>query len=265
MATKTVLACLTALGVASAATAFAQDLDAQFRSEVRGGNYAEAELLLSDPGVNPDSQDGRGYTALMFAAESNRPELVTLLIKADVELDVRNNSGETALIAAVKRGRIDATRLLLMAGADVNVADTSDLTALDWAHDRGRTYIAQIISIASRPSVARVILSEKPVMLGSESLEPPTVVEEIPPLYSEAAFEQGIEGHVVLRVIIRKDGSLGPIRVHQSLEPDLDRAAIRAVSSWRFEPATIDGDPINVLADIEVEFEIDSGRSEGAT
>ena len=58
----------------------------------------------------------------------------------------------------------------------------------------------------------------------------------------------------MLRVIIRKDGSVGAIRIHQSLDSELDRAAIDAVESWTFEPATIDGDPINVLADIEVDF-----------
>lgn len=245
--------------IASASVTSAQSLEADFRREVRDGNYSKAEALLSNPQLDPDARDGRGYTALMFAAENDRPELVTLLVKANVDLDIQNNDGETALIRAVRRGRVDGTRLLLMAGADVGITDASGRTAHDWAQERGRTYIAQIISIASRPSVARVILSEKPVMLGSESLEPPTVVEDTPPLYSENAFEQGIQGRVVLRVIIRKDGSMGPIRIHRSLDPDLDRAAVRAVSNWKFEPATIDGDPINVLADIEVDFEIDAG------
>ena len=54
----------------------------------------------------------------------------------------------------------------------------------------------------------------------------------------------------------RKDGSIGAMRVHQSLDGELDRAAIAAVETWTFAPATIDGDPINVLADIEVDFQI---------
>lgn len=193
----------------------------------------------------------------MFAAEGDSPEIVTLLIKAGADLNTRNNDGETALIAAVKRGHVETTRLLLMAGADVKIRDAEGRSALDWAEDRNRTYLAQIIAIAGRPSAANVILSERPVMTGTEHLEPPRVVEDTPPLYTESAFDRGIEGRVVLRVIIRKDGSIGAVRVHQSLDSELDSAAITAVRSWTFEPATVDGDPINVLADIELDFQIE--------
>ncbi len=257
----TCVALLTCAALFSIGAAEAQDLSTQFRQHVRGGRYAAAEILLANPEVDPDAQDGRGYTALMFAAENDRPELVTLLIKANANLNLQNNDGETALIRAVMGGRVDGTRLLLMAGANVNILDQSGQSALDWAQQRNRPYIAHIISIASRPSVARIILSEKPVMLATESLEPPRVIRETPPLYSEGAFEQGIEGRVILKVIIRKDGSMGPIRIHESLDPDLDNAAVVAVSSWTFEPATIDGDPINVLADIEVDFALDMRRA----
>jgi TonB family protein len=244
-------------GLLVAFPAVAQDPSAELRREVRRGNYHESQALLSNPEVDPDARDARGYTALMFAAERDAPELVTLLIKADADLDIQNNDGETALIIAVRRGRVDASRLLLMAGADVTIRDSRGRTALDWARDRDRTYLAQIISIASRPAVANVILSEKPVTTGTEHLEPPRVVAETPPLYTENAFDRGIEGRVVLRVIIRKDGTVGAIRVHQSLDGELDQAAIDAVASWTFEPATVDGDPINVLADIEVDFQIE--------
>lgn len=236
--------------------ASAQDPSAEFRREVQRGDYADAETLLSNPKVDPDAQDGRGFTALMLAAEGDTPELVTLLIKAGVKLDLQNLEGETALIVAVKRGRVVASRLLLMSGADISIRDTEGFTALDWARKRDRTYLAQIIAIASRPSAAKVILSERPVTTGTEHLEPPRVVVDTPPLYTEGAFERGIEGRVVLRVIIQKDGTVGAIRVQESLDGDLDRAAIAAVENWKFEPATIDGDPINVLADIEVDFEI---------
>ena len=236
----------------------AQDPSVELRRQVRRGAFQEAETLLGNPDVDPDARDGRGFTALMFAAEGDTPEIVTLLIKADVDLNLQNNDGETALLVAVKRGRVDATRLLLMAGADLSLRDTEGFTALAWARKRDRTYLAQIIGIASRPSVANVILSEKPLTTGTEHLELPRVVEDTPPLYTKGAFERGIEGRVVLRVIIRKDGSVGAIRVHQSLDGDLDRATIAAVQIWKFEPATIDGEPINVLADIEVYFEIRS-------
>lgn len=254
---RALVAWLALLGVTLAGLAAARDLDDELRRHVRRGDYAAAEELLGNPEVDPDDQGEDGDTALMLAAEGDTPELVTLLIKANADLDLQNGDGETALIVAVRRGRVEATRLLLMAGADVSIRDARGMSALDWAHDRKRMYLAQIIGIASRPSAVNVILSEQPVTTGTEHLEPPTVVEDTPPLYTEAAFERGIEGRVVLRVIIRKDGSVGAIRVHQSLDSELDRAAIDAVRTWKFEPATVDGDPINVLADVEVDFQLE--------
>ena len=233
-----------------------QDLDEALRKEVRDGDYEEAELLLGNPAVDPDAADRDGYTALMYAARGNKPELVTLLTKAEANLDLQNNGGDTALIIAVKRGRVDAARLMLMAGADTTVLDRRGRTALDWAQERGRTYLAQIILIASRPSGARIFLTERPVTLETELLIPPELVEDTSPLYTESAFNRGIEGRVILRIIIRKDGSIGAIRLHQRLDNGLDGAAISAVKTWKFKPASVDGAPINVLADVEVDFSL---------
>ncbi|HEY7697060.1 MAG TPA: energy transducer TonB, partial [Vicinamibacteria bacterium] len=141
-----------------------------------------------------------------------------------------------------------------MAGADVKPKDARGRTALDWADEGNRTYLSQIIRIASRPSVAKVTVAEKPVDVGSAPLVPPRILKETPPLYTKGAFDRGIEGRVVLKVIIRKDGSIGPVRVDQSLDDELDSAATEAVRKWRFDPATVNGEPINVLTNIEVDF-----------
>jgi TonB family protein len=141
-----------------------------------------------------------------------------------------------------------------MAGADVAAKDARGRTALDWAEAEGRTYLSQIIRIASRPSATKVTIAEKPVDAGMGPLVPPRVLKETPPLYTKSAFDRGIEGRVVLKVIIRKDGSIGPVRVDQSLDKELDEAASEAIRLWQFNPATVNGEPINALANIEVDF-----------
>jgi TonB family protein len=246
--------------VATAALGQSADKNEELRKEVRAGRHQPAQKLLADPEVNPDSQDALGWTALMYAARSDEPNLVPLLLKADAALDLVNRDGETALIVAVKSGNVEAARQLLMAGADVSPKDARGRTALDWADAENRTYLSQIIRISSRPSVARVTVAEKPVDVGSGPLVPPRVVKETPPLYTKRAFDRGIEGRVVLKVIVRKDGTIGPVRVEQSLDKDLDEAAVEAVRNWRFDPAKVNGEPINVLTNIEVDFIIQSRR-----
>jgi TonB family protein len=230
------------------------DLNEELRREIREGHYQLAEKLLANLEVDPDSQDREGWTALMYAARSEDPHLVSLLLKAKASLDLVNAEGETALIISVRRGNVEAARQLLMAGADVKPRDARGRTAQDWADADSRTYLSQIIRIASRPSLARVTVAEKPLDLGSNPLVPPRVVKETPPLYTKGAFDRGVEGRVVLKVIIRKDGSMGPVRVHQSLDEELDEAAAEAVRKWQFDPARVNGEPINVLTNIEVDF-----------
>ncbi len=239
----------------------ANDLDEALRKEIREGNYAVAEKLLENPEVDPDSRDGQSWTALMYAARSEQADFITLLLKARADLNLVNDDGESALIVAVKRRNVEGARRLLMARADTSLRDHRGKTALDWAEEDNRTYLAQIIRIASRPIGARVTVAEKPVQLGSESLTPPRVVKETPPLYTEKAFNRGVEGRVVLKVIVRKDGSIGPVRIHRSLDPELDEAAAEAVRTWVFEPARADGEPVNVLLDVEVDFLIQKKKS----
>jgi TonB family protein len=230
------------------------DLDEQLRAEIRAKRYLPAEKLLSNPDVNPDSGDAEGWTALMYAARTDDPHLVKLLLKAKVDLEIANRDGETALLVAAKRGNVEAARQLLMAGADVTAKDERGRTALDWAEAENRTYLAQIIRIASRPSVSKITIAEKPIDVGTGPMVPPRVVKETPPLYTKRAFDRGIEGRVVLKVIIRKDGTIGPVRVDQSLDEELDEAASEAIRTWQFDPATVNGEPINALANIEVDF-----------
>jgi protein TonB len=70
-----------------------------------------------------------------------------------------------------------------------------------------------------------------------------------PPVYPDRAVSRGIEGRVVLVVLVRSDGSVGDVRIETSSGSEiLDRAAMRAVRGWRFRPAMRDG--------IEIESEL---------
>jgi protein TonB len=66
-----------------------------------------------------------------------------------------------------------------------------------------------------------------------------------------------VEGVVQVRVAIRLDGTVAEAAVVRSAgHPDLDRAAVDAVSRWRFEPARGEADPALRLADIPVRFDL---------
>jgi len=66
---------------------------------------------------------------------------------------------------------------------------------------------------------------------------------------------EAAQGRVVLRILVRSDGSVGQVNlVESSGYPALDEAAVRAAALWRFAPATRDGQPVEAWAVIPIRF-----------
>jgi TonB family protein len=87
-------------------------------------------------------------------------------------------------------------------------------------------------------------------------IDPPTLVREVRPVYTDDARRQRIEGDVILEIVVRSDGSVGSIRVKRSLGGGLDQRAIDAVRQWRFNPARRHGTPVDVAVEVAVEFKL---------
>src|SRR2546427_2142838 len=69
------------------------------------------------------------------------------------------------------------------------------------------------------------------------------------------ARTEAAQGRVVLRILVRSDGSVGQVDlVESSGYPALDEAAVRAAALWRFTPATRDGQPVEAWAVIPIRF-----------
>ena len=85
-------------------------------------------------------------------------------------------------------------------------------------------------------------------------ISPPTLLKEVRPLYTEEARRRALEGDVVLEIVVRRDGSVGDVRVVQTLGAGLEQRAIAAVRQWRFSPATRQGGPVDVLVEVAVGF-----------
>ncbi len=62
------------------------------------------------------------------------------------------------------------------------------------------------------------------------------IVNRVPPVYPELARRMHVSGTVILRVIIRPDGTVSETHI-ESGHPLLVGAAQEAVARWRFSPA----------------------------
>jgi protein TonB len=76
------------------------------------------------------------------------------------------------------------------------------------------------------------------------------------PEYAERARRKKIHGAVLLEMIVTAEGGVRDLKVMKSLDPGLDKQAIAAVRTWRFEPATKDGKPVAAHLKTEVDFRL---------
>jgi TonB family protein len=59
---------------------------------------------------------------------------------------------------------------------------------------------------------------------------------------------------VVVSFVVAPDGSVRDIKVVNRFRPDFDSAAVGAVATWKFQPATKAGKPVAVRIEAEIKF-----------
>jgi TonB family protein len=84
----------------------------------------------------------------------------------------------------------------------------------------------------------------------------PLEVDRVMPRYPAAARRAGVQGPVVVRGIVRRDGTIDNVEVLKDLPWGLGDEARIAVSHWRFRPATFRGEPIDVYYTVTVNFRL---------
>lgn len=76
-------------------------------------------------------------------------------------------------------------------------------------------------------------------------------------VYPSIAQEQELQGVVVLRFEVQKDGNVGKIQVQKSLSKECDQAAAQVVKKLkRFTPAKQQGHPVSVWFTLPIRFRI---------
>jgi periplasmic protein TonB len=84
------------------------------------------------------------------------------------------------------------------------------------------------------------------------------VALNVPPVeYPERARELGIQGTLVVELIVGRDGRVESVDIISSPHPSISAAARKAVAAWRFKPARNKGIAVRMRARKEIEFKLD--------
>jgi protein TonB len=98
--------------------------------------------------------------------------------------------------------------------------------------------------------------TSEPVYDVGNGVTAPKPVYTPEPEYSERARKKKINGSVVVAMIVTPEGRVREVKIAKSLDEGLNKQALAAVRTWKFEPATKDGKPVAVHLNVDVSFRV---------
>ena len=88
----------------------------------------------------------------------------------------------------------------------------------------------------------------------SGEISAPLALRKVDPKYPQAMVLEHVEGEVILYGVIRHDGTVDSIQLVRGFDEQLDANAIEAFAQWKFQPATKDGQPVDLEAIVHIPF-----------
>jgi protein TonB len=92
-----------------------------------------------------------------------------------------------------------------------------------------------------------------PLRVGGD-VKAPVAISRVEPKYTDTARKSRVTGVVVVEAIIDSNGRVDRVKVLKGLPMGLSEAAENAVRQWRFKPATLNGQPVDVIFSLTVNF-----------
>jgi TonB family protein len=109
-----------------------------------------------------------------------------------------------------------------------------------------------LVSEARQPQTAEGVNVEVPVRIGGD-IEAPRKIQDVAPIYPAEAQAANVQGMVIVEVVVGRDGSVRDARLLRSVAM-LDDAALDAVLQWRYTPTVLNGEPVEVIMTLTVNF-----------
>jgi protein TonB len=91
-----------------------------------------------------------------------------------------------------------------------------------------------------------------PIRVGG-NVEAPTKQKDVKPIYPKIAQAAKVQGIVIIEAIISKTGDVQNAKVLRG-NPMLDNAALEAVRQWKYTPPLLNGQPVDVIMTVTVNF-----------
>ena len=166
-----------------------------------------------------------------------------------------------AAIAAVKQWRYtpymqdgEPVEVTTTIQVHFQIADKPPVSSADGAHPDNSGIPALDGGIAGAVDAATTPLPAPPQRVRvSSGVASGLIVSKVPPRYPEDAREARVQGTVVLKVNIDKEGNVYKTELITG-HPLLAPAAIEAVRQWKYKPYLLNEVPVEVETQVQVNF-----------
>src|SRR5271169_5850468 len=111
--------------------------------------------------------------------------------------------------------------------------------------------------ISSTPVAVPKVATPQRVRV-SQGVSQGLLVRKVNPVYPPLARQARIQGQVILRAVISKDGSIENLQL-VSGHPMLVQSALDAVKQWKYKPYLLNGEPVEVDTEVQVNFTLSGG------
>ncbi len=81
------------------------------------------------------------------------------------------------------------------------------------------------------------------------------------PKYTKQALKNGLEGLVIVQILVKPDGTVGPVKLLEVIDTGLNQSTLTTLRTWRFNPSVKNGKPVPVWADVIINFVLPVSQS----
>ena len=89
----------------------------------------------------------------------------------------------------------------------------------------------------------------------SAGVQPARLLRRTPPIYPQQERDNGVQGYVTFHAVIDKAGFISSTQLATPYaKPDFVQAALDAIKNWQYEPTRLNGEPVEVMTEITIDF-----------
>ena len=227
-----------------------QNLSGKFTGTIldpSGGAVPNATIVMTNHRVNTcaPSLALPPRTVDMTTSDADGNFVFKALPAGEYEMKVLKPGFATYLAAQVV---LDPGRDLAMT-AKLNIGSINETVDVQAEGSAKSAAAAEALEAEAKSKATRIRIGG--------NVEAAKVITKVQPIYPESAKDAGVQGTVLLHAVVGMDGRPLQLQVLNSqINPDLARAAVEAVSQWRYQPTLLNGEPVEIDTTIQVKFSL---------